>query len=317
MNFIQQAYKGKNDIWRYFVSFLMIFIGWQIIGIIPLFAVAMANTNDLGELMNASKDAFSSIGIDSNLYLFVMILTFLFGLIALLFSIKYIHLRDLSTLFTSRNNIDWKRVFYGFTLWASISLVMLSLDYSLNAENYVWNFKPIPFLILVLISFIFIPFQTSFEELLFRGYIMQGLGIWFKNAAIPLVVTSVVFGLLHGFNPEFDKLGPMVMIYYIGTGFLFGITTLMDDGTELSLGMHAANNIVAAVFVTMNWTVFQTEALFIDTSEPGVGIELFLPVFVIYPLVLFVFSKKYGWTNWKQKLFGSIEKPMDTFHNPN
>jgi len=107
------------------------------------------------------------------------------------------------------------------------------------------------------------------------------------------------------------------MIYYIGTGFLFGITTLMDDGTELSLGMHAANNIVAAVFVTMNWTVFQTEALFIDTSEPGVGIELFLPVFVIYPLVLFVFSKKYGWTNWKQKLFGSIEKPMDTFHNPN
>jgi len=312
MNFIQQAYKGKNDIWRYVVSFLVIIIGWQFIGVLPLLAVAMANTNDLGELMLASKDAFMSLGIDSNLYLFVMILTFLFGLVALLFSIKYIHLRDLKTLFTSRNNIDWKRVFYGFVLWFSISLVLMALDYFLNTENYVWNFQPIPFLILVLISFIFMPFQTSFEELLFRGYIMQGLGVLFKNAAVPLIVTSVIFGLLHGFNPEFDKLGPMVMIYYIGTGFLFGITTLMDDGTELSLGMHAANNIAAAVFVTMNWTVFQTDALFIDTSEPQVGIELFLPVFVIYPLVLFIFSKKYGWTNWKQKLFGNVERIANT-----
>jgi len=312
MNFIQQAYKGKNDIWRYVVSFLVIIIGWQFIGVLPLLAVAMANTNDLGELMLASKDAFMSLGIDSNLYLFVMILTFLFGLVALLFSIKYIHLRDLKTLFTSRNNIDWKRVFYGFVLWFSISLVLMALDYFLNSDNYVWNFQPIPFLILVLISFIFMPFQTSFEELLFRGYIMQGLGVLFKNAAVPLIVTSVIFGLLHGFNPEFDKLGPMVMIYYIGTGFLFGITTLMDDGTELSLGMHAANNIAAAVFVTMNWTVFQTDALFIDTSEPQVGIELFLPVFVIYPLVLFIFSKKYGWTNWKQKLFGNVERIANT-----
>ena len=33
------------------------------------------------------------------------------------------------------------------------------------------------------------------------------------------------------------------MIYYIGTGFLFGIMTLMDEGTELALGFHAANNL--------------------------------------------------------------------------
>ena len=188
---------------------------------------------------------------------------------------------------------------------------MLSLDYFMNSENYIWNFKPIPFIILVLVSVIFMPFQTSFEELLFRGYFMQGLGVWFKNAIVPLIVSSVIFGLLHGFNPEFDKLGPMVMIYYIGTGLLFGIITLMDEGTELALGMHAANNIVAAVFVTMNWTVFQTNALFIDVSEPEVGMELFLPVFVIYPLLLYIFSKKYGWTQWKKRLIGKIEKPMD------
>mgnify|MGYP006877650875 CR=1 FL=1 len=34
---------------------------------------------------------------------------------------------------------------------------------------------------------------------------MQGLGVLFKNAAVPLLVTSVGFGLLHGLNPEIEK----------------------------------------------------------------------------------------------------------------
>jgi len=312
LNFIQQAYKGKNEWWRYLLGLFLIFVGWQVIGIIPLAAVAISKAGSIDELARAAEDAFSGLGINSNLYLFVMILTFVFGLIALLLAVKEIHLRPIKSVVTSRNKIDWSRILFAFGLWFIISLATLLFDYSMNPENYIWNFKPVPFVILTLVSFLFMPFQTSFEELLFRGYFMQGLGIWFKNAAIPLVVTSIIFGLLHGFNPEYDKLGPMIMVYYIGTGFLFGITTLMDDGTELALGMHASNNIVASLFVTMNWTVFQTEALFIDTSEPSIGLEMFLPVFIIYPLVIFIFSKKYGWSNWRLKLIGNINRPVES-----
>ena len=89
----------------------------------------------------------------------------------------------------------------------------------------------------------------------------------------------------------------------------------MDEGTELSLGLHAINNIVAAFFVTTNWTVFQTDALYVDTSEPSVGWEMFFPVLVLYPLMLFIFSKKYGWKNWAEKLTGKIEKPFDYTEN--
>jgi hypothetical protein len=100
------------------------------------------------------------------------------------------------------------------------------------------------------------------------------------------------------------------MVFYIGTGLLFGIITLMDEGIELALGLHASNNIVAAFLVSTDWTVFQTDALYIDTSEPSVGLEMFFPVLVLYPLLLLIFSKKYGWKNWKEKLFGRVEKPM-------
>ena len=36
------------------------------------------------------------------------------------------------------------------------------------------------------------------------------------------------------------------------------------------------------------------------------NVEVFFPVFVIYPILLIVFAKKYNWTNWKEKLFGTV-----------
>ena len=309
MNYIQQAYKGKNDLWRYIASFLVIVIGWQFIGAIPLLVVAVMHSKNTDAFIEGARENFLHMGINSNLFLFLMILTFAIGLFFLFFSIKHIHKRSKTSLITSREKVDWKRFFYSFTLWFVVSAITIAIGYFTEPENFTWNFKPIPFFILVAISFLFLPLQTSFEELFFRGYLMQGLGILAKNRWFPLFFTSIAFGLLHGANPEVEKLGYIIMVFYIGTGFLLGIMTLMDEGTELSLGFHAANNITAAMLVTTNWTVFQTDALLIDTSEPSVGWETFVPVFVIYPLILFVFSKKYGWTNWKEKLFGKITKP--------
>jgi membrane protease YdiL (CAAX protease family) len=311
MGYIEQAYKGKNEWWRYALSIIMVLIGWQFIGIIPLFIVAFNESDDYAELMASSANAFTDLGIDSNVYLLVMLLMFICGLIFLLFSVKSIHMRSITSLVTSRINISWKRVLYGFSFWFFISVFFLMIDYFMYPDHYVYNFKPVPFAVLVIISFVLMPLQTAFEELLFRGYFMQGLGILFKNAAIPFVVTSVAFGLMHSFNPEVEKLGYLILIYYVATGFLFGMITLMDEGTELALGMHAANNIVAAIFVTMKWAAFQTEALFVDISEPTMGIYLFFPVFVIYPLVILFLSRKYGWSDWRQKLFGKVNGPEE------
>lgn len=309
MNFIQQAYKGQNQWYLYLLVIFIVLFGWQFIGVIPLAVTAVLHSESTNEFLRAADDSFMSLGINKNLFLFMMVAMFAFGLGSLFLGVKYIHKRAIKTVITSRAKIDWSRFWFGFFIWGILSIIVVSSDILLSSENYTWNFKPLPFFTLVAVSFLFLPIQTSFEELLFRGYFMQGLGTWFKNRWVPLIVTSVAFGLLHGANPEVEKLGYISMVFYIGTGFFFGITTLMDEGTELALGLHAINNIVAAFLVTTDWTVFQTDALFVDTSDPSVGIEMFLPVFVLYPLMLLLFSKKYGWKNWKEKLFGNVEKP--------
>ena len=114
------------------------------------------------------------------------------------------------------------------------------------------------------------------------------------------------FGLLHLGNPEVGKLGYGIMIFYIGTGFFLGIMTLMDEGLELALGFHAANNLITALLVTADWTAFQTNSVYRDISEPSLSWDAFLPVFVIFPIILFIMSKKYNWTNWKQRLTGKV-----------
>jgi membrane protease YdiL (CAAX protease family) len=310
MNFIQQAYKGRNEWYHYFATILLVFVGWQIIGIIPLVVGAVLHSSDVGELMQAAANNFMTLGIDKNLFLFLMILMFAFGLWALILCVKYIHKRKLKTLITSRSKIDWKRFWFGFLLWVGIATVVTISGVFISPEDFISNFKPVPFFTLLAVSFLFLPLQTSFEELLFRGYFMQGFGTWFKNRWLPLILTSVIFGLMHGANPEVEKLGYISMVFYIGTGLFYGITTLMDEGTELALGLHAANNIVAAILVTTDWTAFQTDALYIDTSDPSVGFEMFFPVLVLYPIMLLIFSKKYGWKNWQEKLLGRIEKPV-------
>ncbi|MBA6155361.1 CPBP family intramembrane metalloprotease [Tenacibaculum sp. S7007] len=301
MNFIEQAYKGENQFWKWLITILVVMSPF-IFNF--MFYFLMPEAYD--ELMNETED-FKG---DKNIFLIENLIPFAVLLVLLFLFVKFLHQRSIKSLITSRNKVDWKRFFYGFFSWGLISIAFLSLGYFLTPEDYVWNFKAGPFFFLLIISLLLIPIQTSLEELLFRGYLMQGIGILAKNRWVPLIITSVLFGVMHILNPEVTKLGSSIMVFYIGTGFLFGIITLMDEGTELALGIHAINNIVAATLVASNWAVFQTDALFIDHSEPSLLLLMMLPVFVVYPLYLLLLSKKYGWKNWKEKLFGKIEKPI-------
>ncbi|WP_435625503.1 lysostaphin resistance A-like protein [Flagellimonas sp.] len=302
--YIEQGYKGFHELWRYILGFFSVFVVWQFVGSMPLLVALLMNSG-LDSMASGDIGAMSEV-LGVNTFLFLMLLTFAIGLVALLFFVKVVHRQSLKSLTTARSKIDWKRVVFSFLLWGIISVIFILIDVYLSPDDYVFNFKPEPFLILFVVAVIMIPIQTSMEEYYMRGYLMQGLGIAAKRKWIPLVITSLLFGSLHLFNPEVEKLGYGIMVFYIGTGLFLGILTLMDDGLELALGFHAANNLITALLVTADWTAFQTDSIYKDISEPVLGWDVLIPVFVIFPLLLFFFSKKYKWSNWNEKLFGKV-----------
>ncbi|MGJ5641061.1 CPBP family intramembrane glutamic endopeptidase [Formosa sp. S-31] len=306
--YISQAFKGLHDWWRYIVGVIIAIAGVVVFSIPHVIAISIKTLQGGVDASKMEDVNYIMTLFDSNLNLIFILLPFLGGLILLFIAVKFLHKLPILQLTTTRDRIDWKRIGFSFFFWGLISSGMILIDYFISPENYLLNFQFGKFIILAVIAIILVPIQTSFEEYMFRGYLMQGIGVITRNKWFPLLLTSVVFGGLHIANPEVEKLGYVIMIYYIGTGLFLGILTLMDEGMELALGFHAANNLFTALLVTADWTAFQTYSVFKDISDPSSAelTDIFIPVFIIFPILLFIFSKKYKWTNWKEKLTGKV-----------
>lgn len=294
--YIEQGYKGNEGLWKYLVLPIG-FIGFMLINYI----MTINSSIDTEVAMQQVIEQFGS-----NLVLIILLAPLVIGFFVVLGWTLLVHQQSVTSLTTSRKKIDWKRIFFAFGLWSLITIALTGVDIYFSPDDYELNFDLMKFVPLAIIAVLLIPLQTSFEEYLFRGHMMQGIGLMAKNRWLPLVVTSTLFGLMHIANPEVEKLGHGILIYYIGTGFFLGVLTLMDEGLELALGFHAANNLITALLVTADWTAFQTHSIYKDVSQPELGWDVLIPVFVIYPILLLIFSKKYGWRNWKARLFGKV-----------
>ena len=298
--YIEQVRNSTNSFWLYiigvFILGVVIIIGNIPFGILILVEAGVDATQlTLAEQMKV---------LPSNTTLFLLLLPFALAFGAILLITKLLHKLKLRELITSRSKVDWKRVRFGFGTVALSFIAMLVVGYFIDPESVQWNFKPKSFALLVLISFIMVPLQTSAEELFFRGYLMQGLGRFFPMRLLPFVITSTLFGLLHFANPEVDKLGDIILITYLSTGFFLGAITLIDEGLELALGFHAGNNLFLSLFLTSDWTVFQTDSLFINMSEPNVAAYIIGPL-IMYSVLFLVYAKKYKWKNYATHLVGS------------
>ncbi|MAW96717.1 MULTISPECIES: CPBP family intramembrane glutamic endopeptidase [unclassified Leeuwenhoekiella] len=305
--FIAQAYKSLNDFWRYLVGSMLIFFA-SLIGQMPL-VVAIIFKKGPNALQGIDETAIYST-LSKNLTFFLILISFVFALGGILFAVKFLHQQKFKDMVTTRPRFDWSRAWFAFVLVTLYTVIMTLAAYFYSPEDMLLTFDPVPFAILFVIAILLVPIQTSVEEFVFRGYLMQGFGILAKNRWFPLVMTSVIFGGMHYFNPEIGAMGDIVMVFYIGTGFLLGIMTLMDEGMELALGFHAGNNLITALLVTADWTAFQTDSIFKDISDPRADFTDVLPVFIIYPIFLGILAYKYKWTGWKEKLFGPVEPPQ-------
>ena len=296
---IRESQGGRFD--RYVIGCLIIVFAFFVAQLPHTFAVINAvGLDQLGSLDVAGMLQ----ALPSNTTLVLMLLPF--ALVAVLVSvlIRRLHNISIRAFITSRAKIDWKRIGFAFAAIVLLNFLFFVISYFSNPSDFQWNFDPQAFAILFLIAIVLVPLQTSAEELFFRGYLMQGFGQLFKHRIFPLLITSLMFGLMHFGNPEIDKLGPLLMVSYVSMGFFFGIITLMDEGLELALGYHAGNNLLISLLVTADWTAFQTNSLFLDVSTPNVYMLAFmqLPMLLI---LLALFSWKYGWNNWRQRLISS------------
>jgi len=294
-----KSYNLKN-FWYYILGSFIIIL-FSTLGQIPLMFFLPS------EIPSPGSNPMEILeGIPSNLRLFLLLISFAITVPGIWLTVTKLHDLPFISVLTGRKQIDFERILYSFMIWGTAISSVVFLDYSLNPDDYQVNFKINEFIILFIIAISLIPIQISVEEIVFRGYLMQGFGNWFNSRFMALFLSSTVFGLLHFSNPEIDALGNKFIVQYISAGFILGIIALMDDGLELSIGLHAAQNLIGVLLLTADWTVLQTESILKYTDDPEIRTVDLLISLSLYLIVILVFARKYSWTNWKEKLFSKV-----------
>ena len=262
--FITAPFKGKNAFWRYFLGGVIPFLVSNIIGAIPLGIVMITYALDgSGVPQKGGMPDFEMMGIDPNIGLLLLLFPFILAFFTMVLLIKPLHNRSFGTVINGGRRVRWGRMLFSALVWTVISAIWLVWSVRSDPGNFILNNTSNSLIILAAIAILLIPFQAAYEEILFRGYLMQGFAVLSRNRWLPIVVTSILFGLMHALNPEVQEYGFMTMIpQYVFFGLVFAVLTMLDDGIELAIGAHAANNAFLSIFLTHKDAALQTPAMY-------------------------------------------------------
>ncbi|HEX2920274.1 MAG TPA: CPBP family intramembrane glutamic endopeptidase [Bacteroidales bacterium] len=299
MNHLELAFTGKNNFWRYLVMIAAVFIASNTVGAIPLLifgALTLADNPDAINKLAENPSDMSALTQDPYSGLLSLLFPFIAGLIAFIILVKPINNRSFRMTVTGSPRIRWNHYFVSFVVWTFLSFLYLVMYMRVDPSNFFLNNASITLLYIAFMAVALIPFQAAFEEVLFRGYLMQGFATIVGNRWFPLIMTSVLFGLLHGINPEVKEYGFFTMMpQYILFGLIFGVATLLDDGAEIAMGAHAANNIFLVIMVTQKSSALPTPALYeqlnINPWTEFTGLLLTGLVFILIMKVIFKWPK--------------------------
>jgi uncharacterized protein len=288
-NYLSIAQQGKNQWWRYVFGIFLSLFFWVIIGgivsvvIAFLFAGGMGTKGVLALMKSRSIEAFV-----------VNDLMFVFWFLGTVLAVRNVHGRSAWGLVSADQRINWRRLSYGFAVWFVILMIPSFISLWMNPGEYKFDFNvnkwPLAFLLVMILT----PIQTSAEEIFFRGYLLQGMGLITRQPLVLIFINGLLFMLPHLGNPEVANGVFWVALEYFSIGVFLAFITLQDNRLELALGVHAANNITHIFFTTSD-SALGTPALWTAQPSPA-GFTDIAIVLISISIAYYLFFHKRLWS---------------------
>lgn len=111
--------------------------------------------------------------------------------------------------------------------------------------------------------------QSSAEEIVFRGYLMQSLAARFRTRIVWLIAPAALFGALHWDAATHGPNAWLVALSAGVVGVILGDVTARCGDLSPAIGLHFANNVVALLLLAPD-TPFSGLSLFViglDTED--------------------------------------------------
>jgi uncharacterized protein len=289
LDYLSIAPHGKNQWWRYVFGMFLILFFWVIVG--NIFSVMMAFFF-VGDIRMASvMTLFNSRSIGTFV---VNNITFIFWFLGTVLAVRGIHRRSAWGLVSAEQRINWPRLSYGFAVWFVILMITAFISLWMNPGEYKFDFDvnkwPLAFLLVMILT----PIQTSAEEIFFRGYLLQGMGLITRQPLVLIFINGLLFMLPHLGNPEVANGFFWVASQYFAIGVFLAFITLQDNRLELALGVHAANNITHIFFTTTD-SALGTPALWTAKPSPAGFMDIAI-VLISISIAYYLFFHKRLWS---------------------
>ena len=277
---------------------------WQAVGAIPFFTVCEYLQNI--EITQFQCDGTQITGDSVLLDYLLSNYMFIIGIIGVWIAVRVLHKKTLTQVVTGRKTFDYNRVVYAIWVGFLLHSALLILDVLFIHTEITFRSPSFSeYITFFLFAVVLTTYQAGFEEIFFRGYLLQGLSLIARNRVVITIVSSVLFVLPHLANPEPFEYG---FAPYATSLFMFAlfmtVIVLVDGGIELAIGYHALNNLWIGLIANTEVTALQTPSLLIVPIEryamfPDVPVHL-----IVYIVFLVILNKKYQWFTWKTMMPG-------------
>jgi len=267
--------KQKKNNWKNYLFSLIVMLLSLCIGSLVYLMLNLFLGKDSSYLNEKSMEF---VGLDPIMDLLFSHAIYIVWFIGIWISIRFIQKRKLKSLITSNEYIDWKKILWGFNLYFSLYIFSQLIIFISYPEYFTLNKINITdFLKLFVIGLIFVPIQTTVEELFFRGFLLQWISKKISHPISLSIIVSLIFGIVHFENPEMGRSAIWMGLTYLTASFILTIITVKLGTLELSIGAHAANN----MFIT--W--FISDANSVDGKLPAI-----FNIAYISPLISFILT---------------------------
>ncbi len=253
MNTFVRPSEGRNSVSRYLLSLLVI-VGLFFFGsMLTVFYMFLTSAFNPSLTINWDEAALSDPLAD----IYLQHIVYFIAIPGIWIAVRFIMKRRFLSIITPNQSLNWKRIFFGFGTYVVLMFVAGLIDFLIHPDRFtLQEFHASRFLLLLAAAVLLVPIQTSAEEFLFRGFLLQFAGKLTANAVVLTVIIGGLFGALHFGNPEMDNGALWAGIGYVTIGMIWTFITVKTGSLEMSLGGHAANNMFLFIFLTEDHSVY-------------------------------------------------------------
>jgi uncharacterized protein len=291
ISFLDNATEGKNNKGSYLLTVAITIIGGSFASILFIILFMLIYVFSSGIIGAESQINLLTY----NPLLILLLVGVSYGIYSLLFylCIRFIHKKRFMAIINTGKNLKWNRILKGALIWTSILTIFTLMALIFENGSLTFNLSFKPFIYLLILSIIVFPIQASFEEIFFRGYLMQGIGLLSKKPVVPLIITSLIFGSIHFYNGSTFSMSISIVMSAMILGLMFGIIVLGENGIETAVGAHIANNLFVAVILNSSDSGLGglPSLITTQTTDPYSGIPLLL-IMVVFMLIIIFWNKK-------------------------